>query len=639
MYRNELATIQNMTMIFYPTLNDLGVNSLTIELVDQEDNINDYKLTFTVVNEFKYNPEKINRIIVVYPSQIEFSVSNLLIQSISNKYSVQLKVKHSFIEWAKFIYETQSVIVSNYSLGDIGVHNLSISIYDSCFNISFESYATVEISSQHPPVAVGTFPNVTAYQGQEQIVIQFYNDIFYDKDNNFTIIMKWCDNVLVSSDISSHDIPNSKLSSYFSFKFNNNFYGLCPSKLIAFDSILQTATIIFYIDVLQWPQEHWLYWNGPDIKDWIKCKGEYEVSTLTGECIIVEEYFEKWVIMWFLVLVLLITIFTNHDLNASYILLESMTFYWMLFLIFKDRALSIKQYFNQILVVITHFNPLLLKPMNEKISVNNNTMITSSFFINWVSILAIISIYSFVWIRNNGILTNSRILFMFRVSALSKYLQWASTYLWFCLFYEIINFDMLSDIKLFSYVFAITSLLACMLFSYWFIIYSSERWFLCNKFFLIDITRKCFVLVENIAYNDYKLIIRYNLIKKLLISFIIAFHVCKGLSPFIITFSIISIQTMYSNLAVGLFQFQSSVTRMLFIFNEVTMVIVVYLASIDYFNHSFNSIGNTINFINIWLIMIRSHINLIILIELLRMALFMISVFKHKIIKLRRMLD
>ena len=285
-----------MTLLFYPTLNDLGMNSLKIELVDQENNVNDYKLTFAVVNEFNYNPEKINWIIVFYPYQTEFSVSKLLTQSINNKYNVTIKENSSFIGWANIVYERQSVVVSNYSLGDTGVHNLTISIYDSCFNVSFESYAIVEILPHHPPVAVGTFPNITAYQGQEQIVIQFHNDIFYDKDDSFIITMKWWDNVLVSNDISSNCIPNSTLSSYFSFKFNNNFYGWCPSKLIAFDSILQTAIISFDINVLQWPQEHWLYWNGPNTMDWIRWDRGFEINTFTGECIIIEE--KQLILVW-----------------------------------------------------------------------------------------------------------------------------------------------------------------------------------------------------------------------------------------------------------------------------------------------------------------------------------------------------
>lgn len=47
----------------------------------------------------------------------------------------------------------------------------------------------------------------------------------------------------------------------------------------------------------------------------------------------------------------------------------------------------------------------------------------------------------------------SKIWMMFRVKVLSKYIYWLSTYLWFCMFYELFEASQLHDASLLSYVF------------------------------------------------------------------------------------------------------------------------------------------------------------------------------------------
>ena len=72
------------------------------------------------------------------------------------------------------------------------------------------------------------------------------------------------------------------------------------------------------------------------------------------------------------------TILSDHDVNASYVLLESITFYWMLFSVFEGREWYIKQYFDQTLVVATHFNILIFPIFKWLINERNSEGITNT---------------------------------------------------------------------------------------------------------------------------------------------------------------------------------------------------------------------------------------------------------------------
>ena len=74
----------------------------------------------------------------------------------------------------------------------------------------------------------------------------------------------------------------------------------------------------------------------------------------------------------------MITVLSDHDLNASYFLLESITLYWMLFIAFEEGELRIKHYFKQIIVVLTHSNSLLFPLFDSTFIVNSNINITAT---------------------------------------------------------------------------------------------------------------------------------------------------------------------------------------------------------------------------------------------------------------------
>ena len=60
----------------------------------------------------------------------------------------------------------------------------------------------MEIYPHNPPTVVGTISNITVYQGQDKIKLIIQNDIFYDKDDVFSIIINSWDDVLVNIDTS-----------------------------------------------------------------------------------------------------------------------------------------------------------------------------------------------------------------------------------------------------------------------------------------------------------------------------------------------------------------------------------------------------------------------------------------------------
>ena len=371
-----------MSIIFNPTYADLGVQNLAIELSNKSVLTNNYNLSIAVIDNFKYNPVKIDNITVYYPRAKEFSISKLLSMLVNHATSVNIKENSEDVEWANYVAGDQSILISNYSQNNYGVHNLTISIYDYCFRKTFESFIIVEITHQHPPVATGSISNITVYQGQENIRINLQNDLFYDKEDNFDITINWWDNVRISSNISFENISDSSSSSVLGVQINKDFIGEWPSKLIAVDSLLQTASIEFYIIALKWPQAHWLYWNGPNNIDWTTWVSGFVVDPKTGDWRIANVFFDWWIIIFFAIVVLLMTISTNHDLNASYILLESITYYWMLFFVFVNRENDIKSYFDSILLIITHFNYLVFPLFTWIVPINSQTGITDTLFEN-----------------------------------------------------------------------------------------------------------------------------------------------------------------------------------------------------------------------------------------------------------------
>ena len=168
-----------------------------------------------------------------------------------------------------------------------------------------------------------------------------------------------------------------------------------------------------------------------------------------------------------------------------------------------------------------------------------------------------------------------RISYILRVQAFSKYMLWASTYMLFWALCELLAFHGLVNLHILSYIITIIIMLVASVLSYCFIIYPKEKWWIWSRYTQINKIRLNFSLLDSLNSSSYKLIIRYNLVRKLILSVTFALQLKYKMSPFMFTFVIISVQVMYSNIIIGLWQFKSSVTRGLIIFNEISMITVV----------------------------------------------------------------
>ena len=179
---------------------------------------------------------------------------------------------------------------------------------------------------------------------------------------------------MVSKDLKESYI-NYNSETLLQIIFPKNYVGHWNSSVIAVDFFMQTSIIDFSIEVLKWPQEHWLYWNGPEAIDWTEWIPGFLIDPSTGEWRVGASYFDSWVIISFVIVILLLTILTDRDVNASYVLLESITLYWMLFLVFEDNEFKIKHYFAQIKIVLTHLNSILIPNFAKIFKLDENSKV------------------------------------------------------------------------------------------------------------------------------------------------------------------------------------------------------------------------------------------------------------------------
>ena len=292
-------------------------------------------------------------------------------QFLGHTHKVQIKENNKNISWAYYDEKECSIIVSNFTQNDIGEHNLSIFINDYWYSRNFNFSLTVIIFFSHPPVILGTIPNITAYQGQENVILKIEEGMFYDLNSNFSVIARFCSDVSINSKDSQINFTDLNPVTYFQVKLSKKFIGSWKSNIIAFDLSDQSSLATFYINVLKWPQSNWLYWNGPDKANWTEWVQGLVIDSETREWKYGEQFFEKWIIISFAFVVLISTIISDHDANASYILLESITLYWMLFSVFDGREWKIKQYFDEISIVITHFNSVISPLFSRILGIEN----------------------------------------------------------------------------------------------------------------------------------------------------------------------------------------------------------------------------------------------------------------------------
>ena len=200
-----------------------------------------------------------------------------------------------------------------------------------------------------------------------------------------------------------------------------------------------------------------------------------------------------------------------------------------------------------------------------------------------------------------------------------------SSYIYFWIWYEIFSFNELYNYEIVSYLFTLICTIFISLFTYWFVINPFSKWKLWSMFQKIHEIKLEFLLLENIKPNEYILIIKYNLVRNLIFSILITLMMRFNQSSLISTFLTISTQLMYSNIIIGLCQFDSSTTRGLVIFNELATSATIILTSAEYLNNSFGSNQDNYHLNGLWLMLIRIQILLIVFIEILRWMLFIIS--------------
>ena len=611
-------------MVVASTYTDLGSYSIIIELVDEEGLTNEYFLDIYIVDTFQFQQNSMNKVIIYYPDIVTVNISELLAQSIDHSFVIQILENNKSIKWGNYVPINQSILFSSYDQNDFGEHNLTISIYDGWFLRHFNSNLTVVISLPHPPSSSGKISNITAYQGQKKIYLKVDEGMFYSESQKFMVAPSMWTDARITSNVSQIYFTNFNPPINFGIILEKNYIGRCQSSLVAIDSYLQTSLISFFINVLKWPQPHWLYWNGENAVEWTEWVPGFIIDPLTGEWMTEDYYFDKWILISFAIAVLTMTILTDHDVNASYILLESITLYWMLFSVF-EREWRIKQYFNQISVVITHFNSLIFPLFDSTFSISGDSNVTTNFFVNWTTIIVAILIFVMFHTCQKNMPTLRKITYFLRIQAISKYMLWASTYVFFWIIYELSSINELTDIRILSYAATLVFTWIISIFVYWFAIHSNKNWWIWTRYAKINNIRQDFRMLDIVKPRDYALIVRYSIGRKLVFSIMITLQLKLNLSSFLFTFVIISAQLMYSNLIIGLWLFKSLLTRGLMISNEAAMNTVVLLASIEYLNLYLDSNSSLSNLEYILLLLVRIHVLLIIGVEFLRIFRLIIS--------------
>ena len=110
------VSFQNSTLTFGPTSAYSTINRLEFELFDSEGLSNQYSILIKVANDFKYNPDTIEDVIVLYSISAEIDISQLLYNSIS-EVEVVLHEGSKEVAWAKYI-DNKTILISNFTQYD-----------------------------------------------------------------------------------------------------------------------------------------------------------------------------------------------------------------------------------------------------------------------------------------------------------------------------------------------------------------------------------------------------------------------------------------------------------------------------------------------------------------------------------------
>ena len=84
----------------------------------------------------------------------------------------------------------------------------------------------VLISPPHPPAITETIQNITAYQGQEMVVLKISKGFFYSKNEEFSIVFKFCIDVNPNKNNSEMSFKNFNSLTFLQIIFNKKFVGI-----------------------------------------------------------------------------------------------------------------------------------------------------------------------------------------------------------------------------------------------------------------------------------------------------------------------------------------------------------------------------------------------------------------------------
>ena len=549
---------------------------------------------------------------------MDFSISDALTQFSDRKIEVIIEENEKESNLANFISEKQLIDISSYSINEVGVHSLSIAIYDYCYLKSFYLYTTISILPNLPPAVVGAINEVIGYQGQSMVIQRIINlnSLFYDPGDNVDFAMTECiDNI--TDVISSTMMRYNEASKAIESTFYKSYTGVCKAGILGYDALYQSSILQYYIRILACPQNKWLYCEGPDQYDCTKCVKGYFLENSTKIWIRNLHYIDKWIIICFAIIILLIMIVAEYDEDISVLLLENISIYYIMFLIENIYTTSINFYFDDLILVISNMSSLMF-PLYKIIGIAFQGQLSCSFFLNWLFIILIIHLFV-IWRK---IILNSflRKYFQNRVKykLIAKYLMWNMVFVYFWILVEIesiiYTFGMLI-----SFLFSCSALIISLLYLYWFVLNNQSDCLIWNSFKQLKGIKEEFIMISNIHKINYSYFIKYNWIRKILFALIMSLFYKYNFSLYLYAFTIIPLQIIYFWLSFVVSTFLSPVKGLIFVINESMVTVVVVMTSIIYMNTKVNDIKYLVGFSDMMHTWIRIQILGTILFEISRL--------------------
>ena len=126
----NIITFKNNTLYFNPASKQLGLNTLTIRLIDEQALTNDYALNITIIDNFTYDSLHISARSVTYPYPITIDISSMFSQLTSSVGSVSVVKNNSSILNPNYNPIDFTLIISSYTSSAIGMNTISVFIFD-----------------------------------------------------------------------------------------------------------------------------------------------------------------------------------------------------------------------------------------------------------------------------------------------------------------------------------------------------------------------------------------------------------------------------------------------------------------------------------------------------------------------------